>query len=281
MQIVECPRDAMQGWPRFISTATKIEYINLLLKAGFDTIDFGSFVSPKAIPQMRDTPEVVRGLELDHTSTKLLAIVANLRGAREAISFPEIFYLGYPLSISETFQIRNTGKTIAESFEVVEAIQKACIHSGKRLVVYLSMAFGNPYNEPYKVDHVTKFLRLLQDLKIDIISLADTIGTSTPVQIKDLYECTASAFPQMEIGLHLHAKPGETKEKIRAACEVGCVRIDGALRGYGGCPMADDELAGNIPTEEIIDFLQSMPSGSNIHKQHLRRAISFTSQVFT
>lgn len=257
MKLIECPRDAMQGIHEFIPTEKKIEYINSLLKVGFDTIDFGSFVSPKAIPQLKDTAEVLEGLDLGYSNTKLLAIVANGRGADDASDFEEISYLGYPFSISEEFQKRNTNADIEESFDRVRDIQEVCEIHNKKLVVYISMAFGNPYNEKWDAEIVAKWINKLEREGIEIFSLADTIGVSTPESIKYLYENLVNDHPSLELGVHLHSKPESAKEKIKAAYESGCKRIDSAIRGFGGCPMAKDDLVGNISTEDVLEVLKS------------------------
>jgi len=255
MKIIECPRDAMQGIETFIPTQKKIEYINQLLRVGFDTIDFGSFVSPKAIPQLRDTAEVLNQLDLSTTQTKLLAIVANTRGAEEASAFEKISYLGFPLSLSETFQKRNTNKTIAEALHTVEEMQAICTHSGKTLVTYISMGFGNPYGDPYELAIVAQFVELLQAIGVTVISLADTIGVSKPDQIRHLFTSLTKHYPGIEFGAHLHSNPATALEKIEAAYASGCQRFDGALKGFGGCPMAEDELVGNLATETLISYL--------------------------
>lgn len=255
MKLIECPRDAMQGLAHFVPTGLKIRYLNALLRVGFDTLDFGSFVSSKAVPQMRDTAEVLAGLDLSQTSTKLLAIVANGRGAEQAVSHPEVTYLGFPLSVSETFQLRNTNKTIAQALAEVAQMQDLCAKAGKVLVVYLSMGFGNPYGDFYSPELVADFTEKLVELGVGIIAPSDTVGTSTPTGIETLFTHLLRTFPQVEFGAHLHARPGEATTKVEAALRAGVQRIDGALRGFGGCPMADDHLTGNLPTEEIIEVL--------------------------
>lgn len=255
MKLIECPRDAMQGMEHFIPTTQKSAYINQLLRVGFDTIDFGSFVSPKAIPQMKDTAEVLSQLTLGSSASKLLAIVANLRGASDAAAFEEISYLGFPLSISETFQQRNTNKSIVEALNDVSDIQDLCVARNKTLVTYISMGFGNPYNDPYDVEVVGKFVDILSTLGVTIISLADTIGVSKPDQIRYLFTTLNEQFPGVELGAHLHSNPATAREKIAAAYESGCRRFDGAIKGFGGCPMADDKLVGNIATETIVQYL--------------------------
>ncbi len=256
VKIVECPRDAMQGLTRFVPTDRKASYINTLLKVGFDTIDFGSFVSPKAIPQMRDTAEVLGKLDLASTKTKLLAIVANQRGAIEAAGFTAITYLGYPFSVSQTFQIRNTNATIEESLERVKDIQEICIQNSKKLVVYLSMGFGNPYGDPWNVEIVQRWVDTLADLDIKILALSDTIGVSNPDSISYLFSNLIHPYHDVEFGAHLHTTPGTWYEKIHAAYESGCRRFDCTIRGYGGCPMARDELTGNMATENLIEYFK-------------------------
>lgn len=257
MKIIECPRDAMQGIHEFIPTEQKIAYINQLLKVGFDTLDFGSFVSPKAIPQLKDTKEVLSKLELSATNTKLLAITGNKRGAEEAVEFDEVNYLGFPFSISDTFQKRNINSSIEDSFNRAEVIQNLTVSRGKELVLYISMAFGNPYGDLWNSDVVIYWAkRLHEELGIHIISLSDTIGVSNPENISYLFDALIPEFPKVEFGAHLHTTPDTWKEKVRAAIESGCKRFDGAIKGYGGCPMADNELTGNMPTENLLTYLQ-------------------------
>jgi hydroxymethylglutaryl-CoA lyase len=255
MKIIECPRDAMQGLAEFIPTEKKISYINALLKVGFDTIDFGSFVSPKAIPQLKDTTEVLDKIEWRTSRSKLLAIVANTRGAEEAAKHEGITYLGFPLSISETFQQRNTNKSIAEALSSLEEIQNTCVRSNKKLVTYISMGFGNPYGDPYAIDVVANFVDIIQTIGSSTISLADTIGVSNPESIQYLFSNLSAQFPKIEFGAHLHSTAQTSQEKIHAAYAAGCRRFDGAIRGFGGCPMAEDELVGNIATETILQYL--------------------------
>jgi len=256
IKLIECPRDAMQGLHELVPTETKIKYINKLLEVGFDTIDFGSFVSPKAIPQMRDTAEVLRGLNLQTTNSKLLAIIANIRGAEDALLHEEIDFLGFPLSISETFQQRNTNKNITDALKTVASINKQAVKKNKKQVVYLSMSFGNPYNEPYSPEIVIDFVKKLDAIGVQIISLADTIGSSEPRIISSLFKQLIPAFPNIEFGAHFHSHPKTAQEKIETALEAGCQRLDGAMGGMGGCPMANDDLTGNIATETILDVLQ-------------------------
>lgn len=280
MKIIECPRDAMQGIHDFIPTATKIQYINQLLRVGFDTIDFGSFVSPKAIPQLSDTAEVLKGLQLTAQSSKLLAIVANTRGAEQATQFEEIHYLGFPLSISETFQQRNTNKSITEALNTVNEIQELCVKHNKVLVTYISMGFGNPYGDPYDVGIVEKFTDILSTLGVSIISLADTIGVSKPDQINYLFTTLTKRFPKLEFGAHLHSNPETALEKVQAAFESGCQRFDGALKGWGGCPMAEDELVGNLATETIIGYLDSKNSAPSLNREALYESLRMADEIF-
>ena len=280
MKLIECPRDAMQGLEEFIPTQKKILYINQLLKVGFDAVDFGSFVSTKAIPQMRDTAEVLQKLDLEGSASRLLAIVANTRGADEASRFENITYLGFPLSISETFQQRNTKKSIGEALETVHEILEICSKRDKTLVTYISMGFGNPYNDPYDTDVVGKFVDILATLGVGIISLADTIGVSQPEQIRYLFSTLTRQFPKIEFGAHLHSNPLTALEKIETAYEAGCRRFDGALKGYGGCPMAKDELVGNLATETILAFLDSKKSAPAINRDELAKALVLVDSIF-
>jgi hydroxymethylglutaryl-CoA lyase len=280
MKIIECPRDAMQGLEEFIPTDKKVTYINQLLKVGFDTIDFGSFVSPKAIPQMRDTAEVLGRLDLSKSRTQLLAIVANTRGAANACFFDQINHLGFPLSISETFQQRNTNKSIVEALNTVSEIQDLCKKHNKKQVVYISMGFGNPYGDPYDVEVVSKFADILATLEIEIISLSDTIGVSEPEQIQYLFKSLTKSFPKIEFGAHLHSNPLTRLEKIEAAYEAGCQRFDGAIKGFGGCPMAKDDLVGNMATETILDFLKSKEVAPDLNYGEFEKAITLADEVF-
>ncbi len=234
IKIIECPRDAMQGLHEFIPTADKVRYLNQLLKVGFHTLDFGSFVSPKAVPQMRDTVQVLEKLNWQSSKTRLLAIVANQRGAEEALKYEGIAYIGFPLSISETFQQRNTNKSISQALDVVKDIQDRCISKRKTQVVYISMAFGNPYGDPYSEALVVEFVGRLTELGITIISLADTVGLATPTQVSGLFAALSAAYPKAELGVHLHSRPEQAIEKVSAVVQAGCRRLDGALRGYGG-----------------------------------------------
>lgn len=270
----------MQGWHSFIPIQQKIEYINSLLQIGFNTIDFGSFVSPKAIPQMADTKEVLAGLNLSNTTSKLLAIVANLRGAEEAVEFKEIQYLGFPFSVSQTFQLRNTNSTQQQSLEVVKAIQALCVKHNKELVIYLSMGFGNPYNDPYNEGILLEWANKIAALDIKIISLADTVGLATPNQISAALQTLIPAYTSVEFGVHLHSTPQQLNNKLLAALQAGCVRFDGALKGIGGCPMAQDSLVGNVDTTLMIDFFESQNIKFSINKAKLQSSIHFAEQVF-
>lgn len=280
IKLIECPRDAMQGLKPFISTKTKAAYINQLLKVGFDTIDFGSFVSPKAIPQMRDTAAVLKLLNLQEHSSKLLAIVANRRGASDAAVFDEIDYLGYPFSISETFQLRNTNATIAESIERVKVIQEICQTHEKQLVLYISMGFGNPYGDPWNVEIVQKWVEQLFALDIRIIQLSDTIGVAQSDSIRYLFSNLIPAFPEIEFGAHFHTTPTTWEEKISAAFESGCQRFDGAIRGYGGCPMAKDDLTGNMPTEHLVYYFNQKMQQIGVDQAQFQTAMQLALDVF-
>lgn len=281
MKLIECPRDAMQGIHDFIPTDLKAAYINLLLQIGFDTIDFGSFVSPKAIPQLRDTREVLAKLELGNTTSKLLAVVANLRGAEDAIAFQEISYIGFPFSISETFQRRNTNSSIAESLTTVEKMLELCDKDQKTAVVYLSMGFGNPYGDPYDTGIVEQWATELVSRGTKILSLSDTTGMSNPTKINELMPLLKAKFPSVEIGLHLHSTPETRTEKIEAAYKSGCKRFDSAIRGYGGCPMAADDLTGNMATEELIFYLEQQGEQLHLNMDKWQEALQFSNQVFT
>lgn len=280
IKLVECPRDAMQGWPHFIATDKKIAYINELLKVGFDTLDFGSFVSPKAIPQMADTNEVIRNIDLTNTSTKLLAIIANERGARDAVMHDNISYLGFPFSVSETFQKRNTNASIRESLERVEDIQNLCIKNKKELVVYISMGFGNPYGDMYDEAVVFEWVNKLVALDINIISLADTVGVATAPQVSKVTQYLVDSLPGVEIGVHLHATAGNWKAKVDAAFQAGCLRFDGALKGIGGCPMAGDELVGNMDTELMIPYFTELNLFDGLNKDALQNCSRLASEIF-
>jgi len=280
IKLIECPRDAMQGMHRFIDTEKKVAYINQILQVGFDTIDFGSFVSPKAIPQMRDTAEVLAKLDLSRTTSKLLAIVANERGALDACQFPDIQYLGYPFSISETFQLRNTNATISESLERTKAIQDLCKDHGKEMVLYISMGFGNPYGDPWNVEIVQRWVDELAPMGIRIFSLSDTIGCSNPENISYLFSSLIPAYPDVEFGAHLHTQPATWREKIESAWKSGCKRFDGAMRGFGGCPMAKDDLTGNMATENLVAYFQENQQELGIAGPAFFKSLEMTDVLF-
>lgn len=280
IQLIECPRDAMQGIPDFIDTAIKAAYINQLLEVGFHTIDFGSFVSPKAMPQIRDTAEVLDMLDLHKAKSKLLAIVANVRGAEDALQFSEIDFLGFPLSVSETFQQRNTNASIADALKTVEVIQHLCEAKGKKQVVYLSMGFGNPYGDPYSPELIAEFVEKLAQLQIETVSLSDTIGVATSELITQLFKVQTEAFPQIQFGAHLHSRPDLIEEKVIAALKGGCRRFDGALKGFGGCPMANDELIGNMATEVMVDTLEKEGYDLRLNKSELAESLKLARFVF-
>lgn len=279
IKLIECPRDAMQGWKHFIPTEKKIAYINQLLQVGFDTIDFGSFVSPKAIPQMADTAEVVKKLELSG-NTKLLAIIANQRGAEDAVLFDEIGYLGFPFSISQTFQLRNTNSTIEESLGRVEEIQNLCLKNGKELVVYLSMAFGNPYGDVYNEEILLQWADEMVQREIKIISLADTVGVATPLQVQRAVQALVPQYTDTEIGVHLHSTAANWREKLAAAVTAGCTRFDGAINGIGGCPMANDELVGNMNTGWMVGYFEQQGIETGINKEVFAVCEAMADKVF-
>ena len=278
--LVECPRDAMQGWPHIIPTAKKIEYLNSLLRVGFDTLDFGSFVSPRAIPQMADTAEVLKGLELGPSHTRLLAIVANFRGAEQAASYEAISYLGFPFSVSETFQLRNTNKTIEGSFATVEEMQDLCAKTQKELVVYLSMGFGNPYGDHWSEEVVYEWASALAKLGVKILSVADTVGLATPEQVFSVTNYLMRELPQCVVGVHLHSTPHGRKAKIDAALQAGCQRFDGALKGIGGCPMAGDELVGNMDSEWMIHHFEEKHRLPVLNKTALKESLRLATEIF-
>lgn len=278
--LVECPRDAMQGWKNFIPTAKKIEYLNALLPVGFDILDFGSFVSPKAIPQMADTKEVIQQLKWQHAKTKLLAIIANKRGAEEASGLEAISYLGFPFSVSETFQQRNTNSSISESLERVKEIQEICVTTGKKLVIYISMGFGNPYGDPWSEAIVFEWVNKMVSLGIDIISLADTVGVATPQQVNSITNYVVHSLPGTTVGVHLHSTPRNRAAKIDAALQAGCYRFDGALKGIGGCPMANDELVGNMDTEWMIDHFEKAGYSLSLDRSALEKASRLATEIF-
>ncbi|MEM6720674.1 MAG: hydroxymethylglutaryl-CoA lyase [Bacteroidota bacterium] len=280
IKLIECPRDAMQGIKMFIPTEKKAQYIQSLLRVGFDTIDFGSFVSPKAIPQMVDTVEVLSKLDLSTTQSKLLAIVANIRGANDASIHPEIQYLGYPFSISENFQMRNTHKTIAQSIETLQEILNIAAKTNKEVVAYLSMGFGNPYGDPWNVDIVGRWTERLSNMGVKILSLSDTIGSSTPDVIEYLYSNLIPTYPDIEFGAHLHTTPSSWHEKVDAAYKSGCRRFDGAIQGFGGCPMAKDELTGNMPTEKMVSYFTTAKANTNVQTMSFESAYNEASKIF-
>ncbi|MBO3099931.1 hydroxymethylglutaryl-CoA lyase [Gelidibacter pelagius] len=280
VKIIECPRDAMQGIKDFIPTEKKVQYIQSLLRVGFDTIDFGSFVSPKAIPQMVDTAEVLSKLDLSTTKSKLLAIIANTRGADDASKHSEINYLGYPFSISENFQMRNTHKTIAESVVILDEILEIADKSNKEVVVYISMGFGNPYGDPWDVDIVGDWTDRLAKMGVKILSLSDTVGTSNPENINYLFANLIPEYPHIEFGAHLHTTPTSWHEKVDAAYKAGCLRFDGAIQGFGGCPMAKDELTGNMPTEKLLSYFTSKQRNT-LNALSFESAYNEATKIFT
>ena len=281
MKIIECPRDAMQGFSKFIPTDKKINYINELLKVGFDTIDVGSFVSKEKIPQLADTSNVIKSINMNNTNTKLLVIVGNERGANEAVNFDEISYLGFPFSISETFQKRNINSSVKDSLKRLENIQNLCLKSNKKLVTYLSMAFGNPYGDEWSIYIVAHWAeKLLKEFGINILSLSDTIGTSNPKVINWLFTKLINEFPDVEFGAHLHSSASNFKEKIQAAYNAGCRRFDGSILGIGGCPLADDNLVGNIPTEKMIEIFEKKSEILSINKEALNNSLKIASKIF-
>ena len=281
VKIIECPRDAMQGIKSFIPTERKIAYIQSLLGCGFDTIDFGSFVSPRAIPQMADTAEVLSRLDLSKSKSKLLAIVANVRGANEASIHQDIDYLGYPFSISENFQMRNTHKTIAQSIDILDEILEIAYATNKEVVTYISMGFGNPYGDPWSVEVVGEWTEKLANMGARILSLSDTVGTSTPEDISYLFEHLIPKYPQVEFGAHLHTTPSKWYEKVDAAYKAGCRRFDGAIQGFGGCPMAKDELTGNMPTEKMLSYFTEHKVDSGVQWMVFEAAFNKASELFS
>ncbi len=278
--LVECPRDAMQGWKHFIPTEKKVAYLNSLLKVGFDVLDFGSFVSAKAIPQLADTKEVIAQLDLSNTNTKLLAIIANTRGAEEAVVYDEIKYLGFPFSISETFQLRNTNKTIAQSLVQVEEIQKLCVQHGKELVVYISMGFGNPYGDEYNAEIAINWVGQLAKLGISTIAMSDTVGVAKPDTISYIFKHLVPEFKDVHIGAHFHSTATTWEEKIRAAYDNGCLRFDSAMKGIGGCPMADDDLVGNIATENIVGWAMRKNIPLRIDQDAFFQSLNIAAEIF-
>lgn len=277
---VECPRDAMQGFGRLISTKDKSRYLNALLQAGFEVLDFGSFVSPKAIPQMQDSAEVLKSLKLDGTSTRLLAIVANMRGVETAVSYPEIRYLGYPLSVSETFQLRNTNSSIDEAMGTVKSMMEAVEQCGKEAVVYLSMAFGNPYGDPWNTDTLLRRVDDLAGLGVKTIALADTVGLADSRVVYQLFNRIVPALPEITFGAHLHCTPDNWKDKVQAAWDGGCRRFDSAMKGFGGCPMANDELVGNLASENLLTFFSEKNASLKINAEKFHAALQIAGEIF-
>jgi len=281
MKLIECPRDAMQGLHNYLSVENKVRYINAILKVGFDTIDVGSFVSPKAIPQLKDTAEVLSKLDMSSTKSKLLVITANKRGAEEAVKFDEVSYLGFPFSISETFQKRNINSTIEDSLRRLDNVQNLCVKNNKKLVTYFSMAFGNPYGDEWSPEIVANWVgKLIQESGVNVLSLSDTIGTSNPDSIKWLFEYVIPNFPEVEIGAHLHTTPDTWKEKISSAIESGCKRFDGAIKGFGGCPMATDGLTGNMATENIMSYLNENNIEHGLNEKAFNDALMMSLEIF-
>ena len=280
VQLIECPRDAMQGWPHLITTEKKAAYINALLRVGFDTIDFGSFVSPKAIPQMADTKEVIGKLQITGSSSSLLAIIANTRGAQEAVMYEEIKYLGFPFSVSPTFQLRNTNSTMEESVKRVEEIQELCIKSNKTLVIYLSMGFGNPYGDAYNEEILLQWADEMINKEITIISLADTVGLASAEQISFALKTLIPKYKETIFGVHLHSTAGNWKQKLEAAVDAGCKRFDGALKGIGGCPMAQNDLVGNMATEWMIDYFKEKNILAGLNEEALQESLFIANEIF-
>ena len=280
IKIIECPRDAMQGIKTFIPTQKKVDYIQSLLRVGFDTIDFGSFVSPKAIPQMQDTADVLAQLDLSQTQSKLLAIIANTQGAQIASNHKEIQYLGFPFSISENFQMRNTHKTIAESLVTLQEILEIADASSKEVVAYLSMGFGNPYGDPWNIEIVGEWTERLANMGVKILSLSDTVGSSTPDVITYLFSNLIPKYPKIEFGAHLHTTPDKWHEKVDAAYKAGCIRFDGAIQGFGGCPMAKDDLTGNMPTEKLLSYCTAQKANTNTSPMSFESAYNEATKLF-
>ena len=281
VKIIECPRDAMQGIKAFIPTEEKVQYLQMLLNCGFDTLDIGSFVSPKAIPQMQDTAAVLKAINLKGINTKLLTIVANKRGLEAAVQFPEIDFIGFPFSISENFQMRNTHKTIAQSIGVLKEILNVSAKANKKVVVYLSMGFGNPYGEPWSAAIVCEWVDRLVEMGVQIISLSDTVGSSTPKTIKELFSILIPRYPNIEFGAHLHTTKNTWFEKLDAAYQAGCYRFDGAIQGYGGCPMAGDALVGNMPTEQMLSYFTTRKVEHSIKPMPFESAHNRATIVFS
>jgi len=281
IRITECPRDAMQGVHSFIPTEKKVEYLNQLLKVGFDTLDFGSFVSPKAIPQLADTETVLDNLDLSGTNTRLLAIVANMRGCEKAASSSSIHYVGYPFSVSETFQLRNTNRSVADSYDLVKEMMEICTKNDKELLVYLSMAFGNPYNDNWNSEIVTGWALKMADLGVKNIALADTVGVASPEDVFNVTSQVISELNGVAIGAHLHCKPDNWSQKVSAAHNAGCRQFDTAMKGFGGCPMAEDELVGNLATERLVQYLDSKSVDLRINRAEFDKALLQSINVFS
>jgi len=281
VKLIECPRDAMQGIKTFIPTQEKLQYLQMLVECGFDVLDIGSFVSPKAIPQMQDTAEVLSTINLQHTNTKLLTIVANVRGAEDAVKFPQVDFIGFPFSISETFQMRNTHKTIAQSTEVLKTILSIAKEAKKEVVVYVSMGFGNPYGEPWSPEIVSRWIEKLVLMGVNIISLSDTVGSSNPTTITNLFSTLIPKYPNIEIGAHLHTTKATWFEKIDAAYISGCRRFDGAIQGFGGCPMAGSELVGNMPTEKMLSYFTTQKAINNVNTLRFEATHNQASNLFS
>ena len=280
IKIIECPRDAMQSIKTFIPTEIKLNYLQKLVTVGFDVIDIGSFVSNKAIPQLADTPKIIESIDLSNSNSKLLVIVANKKGAINASKYDKISFIGYPFSISENFQIRNTNKSIKDSEKELEEIIKIAKQANKKVVVYLSMCFGNPYGDPWNIEIVNEWISRLVDMNVKIISLSDTIGTSDKKSIKTIFSSVIKNYPKIEFGAHLHSDPNTCKEKIESALEAGCMRFDGVIKGFGGCPMASNKLVGNIPTEEIISALNSKNINTNINSELFNNCYKSSTEIF-
>ena len=281
VKVVECPRDAMQGIKTWIPTNEKINYVQSLLKVGFDVLDVGSFVSPRSIPQMKDSREVLESLDLKSTNSKLLYIVANLRGANEACHYSQIDFLGFPFSISENFQMRNTNKTIDDSIDVLKGIISVSEKNNKKVVVYLSMGFGNPYGDEWNYEVLEKWISKINSLGVKTISISDTIGVSTPTKIDKIFKSSIKQFPRIEFGAHFHTKPSNWFEKIDSAYKAGCRRFDTAIQGFGGCPMAGDELTGNFPTEKLINYLNQKKEPININLLNFETSYNEATKIFS
>ena len=280
VKIIECPRDAMQGIKKWIPSKDKLSYIQSVLSVGFDIVDFGSFVSPRSIPQMKDTQFIIENIDLSSTSSKLLAIVANERGALDACKYPSISFLGYPFSISETFQMRNTNKSISESILELKKIKSFCMKNHKELVVYLSMGFGNPYGEPWNYEIVEKWIDILDQIEIKVISISDTTGQAKTNDIKKIYSSLIPKYNNIEFGAHFHTLPNQWFNKINSAYESGCKRFDGAILGFGGCPMAKDELTGNIPTEKLLSYFNTIGQKINIDPLNFETCYNHALKLF-